>query len=193
MNLLSSVQVAGVGELVYNFVMKLKIAILFFCACMLSACSGFRTGDTWPEELPPQSHFVAAYQADADAQMYQTQDEYLFWVTRFYNGINLVPGWLGITEQVLERLEDPQRSVVEQRLYSLGSRIGIEWPKDNRVRKLNSRSANVWRDGLLEALSRGELDGYLDRVDQDVDDLLSGTLDNDEIYFERYYEDEFDF
>ena len=61
------------------------------------------------------------------------------------------------------------------------------------MRKLNSRSAGVWRDGLIEALNQNDLDAYLDRVNQDVDDLLSGVIDLEEIYFERYYEDEFDF
>lgn len=180
-------------NVVYNFAMNIKLVIPVLAIFLLSACTSYKSGKLWPAELPPQTHFSDAFQTDIEAHQYQTEDEYLFWVLRFYNGINLVPGWLGITEQVLDKLDEPQRSEVAMRLFSLGSRIGTEWPKDNRVRKLNSRSANVWRDGLLEALAQDDLDDYLDRIDQDVDDLLSGNLDNDEIYFERYYEDEFDF
>ncbi|MDC0598746.1 hypothetical protein OAP18_02785 [Gammaproteobacteria bacterium] len=153
----------------------------------------FQRERPWPENIPSKEYFIAAYQAAEADHEFQTQEDYLYWVLRFYNGLNsVVPGWLGITAQVLDRLEEPQRSVVEARLYALGSRIGTEWPKDNRVRLLNSRSANVWRDALIEALNRDELDSYLDVLEQDVDDLLAGTLDNDEIYFERYYVDEFD-
>lgn len=173
--------------------MKLKMTFLTIAFFLLSACSGFQAEDGWPRELPPKTYFIAAYQADSGTQLYQTQEEYMFWVNRFYHGVNIVPGWLGLTEQVLEKLKEPQRSEVQEQLFLLGGRIGAEWPKDNRVRKLNSRSANVWRDALVEALDRDELKEYMARVNQDVDDLLSGKLNNDEIYFERYYEDEFDF
>jgi hypothetical protein len=136
--------------------------------------------------------FSAEWQASAAARALQSEDEYLEWVLRFYEGYTGVPGWLDMTEQVLGRLPVQDRERIGARLSELGARIGREWAKDNTVRRLDTRSAAAWRDALLEALSRNELDGYLDRLTVDVDALLTGALDKSAIRFERYYIDEFD-
>ena len=180
------------NSLVYNWRM-IRFCFILSVMALLAACSSLQDDDKWSNELPPQPYFLSAYESDAPNQTYQSLEDYLFWVERFYNGINLVPGWSSLSGQVLEKLEEPQLSVVETRLYNLGLKIGAEWPKDNQVRLLNSRSANVWRDALIESLSRDELDAYLSILEQDVTDLLAGKIDNEAIYFERYYQDDFDF
>ena len=81
---------------------------------------------------------------------------------------------------------------VRQRLFHLGGRIGSEWAKPNAVRRLNTRNAAVWRDALIESINQGELDDYIDRVETDVESLLAGELSKEDIFFERYYIDEFD-
>ena len=147
----------------------------------------------WPAELPPVDYFRDYWQADEQNRQLQDEDDYLLWVQRFYLGYNMVPGWLAMTDQVRERLPPSEHAAVTARLNGLGRRIGAEWAKDNAVRKLNTGTAATWRDALLESLSRDDLYAYLDRLDQDVDALLSGTLSREDIRFERYYIDEFDF
>lgn len=146
----------------------------------------------WPEGAYPRGYFEAAFQEDAAAQQYQTQDNYLLWITRFYNGYSIAPGWLNLMAQVRERTEEPQRSEVNERLYHLGAIIGSEWAKTSEVRLLNTRNASVWRDALVESINVGDLDDYVTRVENDVQSILDGDLDKEEIYFERYYFDEFD-
>jgi hypothetical protein len=163
------------------------------CALLLTACALRPPALVWPEGIPPQSVFRAEWRQTPANQSLQSEDNYLLWVTRFYEGFSGVPGWLDMTEQVLERLPASEHEWVAARLLELGGRIGREWAKDNAVRVLNTRSAAVWRDALLEALARDELEAYLDRLSQDVDALLAGELTNDLIRFERYYVDEFDF
>jgi hypothetical protein len=82
---------------------------------------------------------------------------------------------------------------VSSRLFELGRTISVEWAKSNEERLIDTRNAAVWRDALQEALSQGDLDNYLDRVDADVSAILAGSLAGEEIRFERYYVDEFDF
>ena len=166
--------------------------LLALLVSLISACAMFRPEPSWPAGAYPRSYFVAAFEEDEMAQEYQTLDNYLLWITRFYNGYSIAPGWLNLTEQVLARLEEPQRSEVEERLYHLGGRIGSEWAKDNEVRLLDTGNAATWRDALIEALNQNDLDDYMDRVEEDVERLLAGELDSDDIYFERYYFDEFD-
>lgn len=159
----------------------------------LAACATRAPTPPWPDGAAPPELFRAEWRGNADVQRVQPEEDYLLWVTRFYTGNGPVPGWLDMTEQVLERLPPERHADIEARLFDLGGRIGREWAKDNSVRRLNTRSAGVWRDALLEALARDDLDAFLDRLSTDVDALLAGTLDNDEVRFERYYVDEFDF
>jgi hypothetical protein len=130
---------------------------------------------------------------DAANQEIQSEDEYLLWVQRFYEGFNTVPGWFDLTRQVLARVPAAEQAAVSAQLAALGVTIGGEWAKDNSVRRIDTSTVATWRDALQEALSRMELNAYLMRLNDDIAGLLAGTLTSDDITFERYYVDEFDF
>lgn len=170
----------------------IRIPLLLILTVALAACAVRPPQLVWPDGIPPQAFFRTEWQTATSNQELQSEAEYLVWVTRFYEGYTPVPGWLDMTEQVLARLPQSEHAWVTARLLELGGRIGREWAKDNTVRHINTRAAAVWRDALLEALARDELDDYLGRLSGDIDALLSGTLDNEVIRFERYYIDEFD-
>lgn len=167
--------------------LAIGLAVLF-----LSSCAMLGAGQ-WPEGAPARAFFERQYQADAINQARQSEDDYLMWVERFYTGLDPVPGWLEMTRRVLAGLEEPPRMEVEGRLFELGRRLSAEWAKDNAVRGLDSRMVNVWRDALVEALARDDVLDYLERVEEDIDRLLAGSLEPDDIYFERYYVDDFEF
>ncbi|MDY6981525.1 MAG: hypothetical protein SV422_00405 [Pseudomonadota bacterium] len=171
----------------------LRLPILFVLMALLTACASRAPTPSWPEGAASPELFRMEWRRRADVQRVQAEEDYLLWVTRFYTGNGPVPGWLDMTEQVLERLPPERRGNIEARLFDLGGRIGAEWAKDNSVRRINTRAAGVWRDALLEALAQDDLDAFLDRLSADVDALRNGTLDGDAIRFERYYVDEFDF
>ena len=169
-----------------------RISMLVILFALLTACA-IRTPElVWPDGIPPQSFFRPEWQAATANQELQSETDYLLWVIRFYEGYTSVPGWLDMTEQVLARIPPREHDWVTGRLLELGGRIGREWAKDNAVRLINTRSAAVWRDALLEALARDELAAYLDLLSGDIDALMSGTLNSDVIRFERYYVDECD-
>jgi hypothetical protein len=170
----------------------LRIPILLVLMALLAACVARAPTPPWPDGAASPAVFRTEWRRSADNQRLQAEEEYLLWVTRFYTGNGPVPGWLDMTTRVLERVPSEVRADIAASLFELGARIGGEWAKDNSVRRLNTRSAGVWRDALLEALARDELDAYLERLSNDVDALLSGALANDAIRFERYYLDEFD-
>jgi hypothetical protein len=169
----------------------LRIPLLLVLTALLAACAVRAPQPEWPDGIPSRDVFRAEWQRSTGNQMVQSEEEYLLWVERFYTGYTAVPGWLNMTAQVLQRLPEGERDQIKARLLELGGRIGAEWAKDNSIRRLSTRSAGVWRDALLEALARAELNSYLDRLSTDVDALLSGSLGNDAIRFERYYVDEF--
>ncbi len=159
---------------------------------MASSCASIKPGAPWPDGAPPSKNFVHHYQMDKKNQRVQTKREYLHWVRRFYLGINLVPGWLKITDQVLGSLEEPRRSHVAEQLRHVGERIGSEWAKDNDVRLISTRSAVIWGQAVPEALNQDDLDNFLVLLDGDVEAMLTGKISGSDIGFERYYAYDFD-
>lgn len=173
--------------------MMTRISAVLAFLVVLSGCVTDIESVHWPEDTYPRDYFESIFQEDELLLQYQTEEDYLLWVLRFYEGNSIAPGWLNLTEQVKARLDEPYRSEVALRLYHLGGRIGSEWAKDNAVRVLDTRNAAVWRDALIEALSQNDLDNYMSRVEQDVESMFTGELEREDITFERYYEDDFEF
>ena len=168
----------------------LKLLLLL---AALSSCSTTPRVEDWPDNMPPVSYYVDAWQLDESNQRLQVLDDYLVWIRRFYEGFNIAPGWFNLTEQVFERLPASRHEVIGNRLYELGRIISVEWAKHNDVRLIDTRNAAIWRDALQESLSKNDLDNYLERVEADIAAMLAGTLTRSDIEFERYYVDEFDF
>lgn len=163
---------------------------IFITTIALSSCSVFQSSDYWPDRLPPQDFFIESYQADTNNQVYQVQESYLDWVRVFYLGNALSSGWLELTEELVSEAPENKKQQYAELMGFLGQRIGTEWAKDNRVRLIDTRSASVWRDALIEAISVGDLDNYMLRFEADVSEILAGSLDKEEISFTRYYEEE---
>ncbi|MAM71688.1 MAG: hypothetical protein CMP91_11155 [Gammaproteobacteria bacterium] len=160
----------------------------------MSACSIFVPGGPWPSDLPPRQYFVDYYQASPDNHEYQEQDEYLNWVRVFYQGNALSPGWHLLTEELLFESEAARHEEYSLKMANLGRQISAEWAKGNEVRLIDTRCASIWRDALIEAIERDDLDNYIARFENDVNAILGRELDKEEISRERYYEvEEFDF
>lgn len=171
--------------------MSLKFVAIFSLLILLGACVS--SPSLWSDTLPPVSTFQDNWRADVANREVQAEEEYLLWVQRFYEGYNTVPGWFDLTTQVLARLPAAERVAATERLAELGVRISGEWAKDNSVRRIDTSTVATWRDALQESLSRMEFNDYLMLLDKDISALLSGELTTDDITFERYYIDEFDF
>lgn len=171
--------------------MSVKLVVILGLAIALGSCA--TTPVSWPSTLPPLSHFQANWDNDAANQQIQPEDEYLLWVQRFYEGFNTVPGWFELETQVLARLPEEERASAAEQLAALGMTIGGEWAKDNSVRRIDTSTVATWRDALQESLSRMEFNSYLMLLTRDITALLDGSLTTDDITFERYYTDEFDF
>ena len=171
--------------------MFLKFLPILTLIIFLGSC--VNTPTPWPATLPPVSSFQDTWRADAANREVQNEEEYLLWVQRFYEGFNTVPGWFDMTREVLARVPAAEQAIAGEQLAVLGVKISGEWAKDNSVRRIDTGTVAAWRDALLESLSRMELTSYLVLLSQDLSALLAGQLTTDDITFERYYTDEFDF
>ena len=165
----------------------LRGCVLYLAAVLLAACATVEPDLPWPEGAAPREHFLRHYRDDGVNQQAQSEEQYLYWVRRFYGGSSLMPGWLAITRQVQKAVDAGDRERTVSELVLLGEKIGSEWAKDNGVRLINTRNTAVWGQAVLEAMNREDLGQFLPRLQQDVHAILSRQLGSKDITFERYY------
>lgn len=171
------------------------------CLGLLTACAGIGTAASWPESLPARSHFVEQYQQDAANHRFQSREDYLTWVVRFYEGSLMTPqGWQDLTEFLLDDLPESEARAVRLKRRELGMLIAAEWAKANDVREIDTQMLALWGSVMQEeSLPRYRL-AALDQILDDVQAILAGGLASDAVTRIRYEEklgislqDEWDF
>lgn len=166
--------------------------ILFFTGCSITPKSSNNTSN-WPAELPPENYFIEQYQAHKELDALQSQQNYLTWIQRFYKGWVLYPrGWDWMTENLLKETKDVKtKARIAQRLSDGGKLIAAEWAKDKSVRKIDSVNLMTWASALKIAVKENAQDEITDKIMQDVNALLNGSLATEDIDLDRYFpEDE---
>ena len=176
-----------------NIASMFRLSALFFLIAVLSACTTqskkMARSDAWPEGMPSRAYFVKVYEADEINKKVQKQEEYLTWILRFYNGWELYGrGWLKMTNELLAQVKDPsQVKEIKFKIDRIGRLVSGEWAKKSDTRTIYLRHVSVWGNALLESLDRNEALPLINRVNQDVDDLLAHRINADVITAERYF------
>ncbi len=156
---------------------------------LLSACGSTPIRDEdWPTNMPSRAHYQLLYEQDKINQSVQSQDEYLYWVVKFYEGYNALRGWHQISLDVLQDVPAENYVMTAARLDYLGQMISGEWAKLSPERVIINRTVSAWRDAAYEAARRNELLQLITRMINDVEALFSGTLTHEAIRPERYYD-----
>lgn len=175
--------------------MKTAVSCFRFIALLvlipsLFACSTYRsTQETWPDGMPSRAYFKKVYAADKVNQQVQTEREYLTWVYRFYNGWELYNrGWIKMTNELVAQVKDPdQIEEIRDKIGRIGRLVSGEWAKKSDTRTIYLSHVSVWGNALLESLARDEALPLINRVNQDVDDLLAHRISPDVITADRYF------
>lgn len=140
--------------------------------------------------MPARQLFVDAYvqQTGLPPQGAKLEKQ-LLWIKRFYRGSIIYPiGWNKMTESVLTSLgQDNDLDGVKRRLDSLGKQISIEWSQDNSIAKISSSNIATWGAALRKAVKNNQQLDFIAKVENDVNDLISGKLDGSDINQDRYY------
>jgi hypothetical protein len=170
----------------------LRIMAVLILATSLFACSTHRTArdaDQWPSNIPPRSYFLKVYGEDPDNKRIQTQEEYLTWILRFYNGWELYRrGWVKMTHELVTQVEDPRQiNEITEKMERIGRLVSGEWAKKTDKRTIYVRQVSIWGNALLESIDRNEPLSLVTRVNQDVDDLLAHKINPDIITADRYF------
>jgi len=187
-------------ELIHSSRMKpsLLALVALLCIGLLQSCaspsSGRSADDAWPDALPDREIFERGWRQDSTNRAIQSEEEYLLWVRRFYEGFSMNGGWLEMTSEIHSRVDAATVARAAPLLAGLGMRIGREWAKDNEVRRIDTHMVAVWRTALMEAIWQDDLVPFLARLEDDIGGLLAGTLAPERIELHRYYLiDEVDF
>lgn len=164
-----------------------NVAALILLTAFLFGCANPRVLDNWPERLPSQRYFLDSYHSDPANHPLQSEAEYLTWVVRFYEGSDLMPmGWHDIAESMLIDLEPREHALVTNQLASIGARISAEWAKDNRVRTIDSAMLSLWGGVMQADFSPEARVAAVELVGRDVEQLLAGTMQPEQITERRY-------
>jgi len=97
------------------------------------------------------------------------------WFRSFYEGTFLIKGWKSRTKELLQAVPDADSEGMSDLLANLGEKIGREWAKDNRVRRINTAMIRQWGQDLRIAKQKGPdvLGEEIRRLDAEVDNILS--------------------
>jgi hypothetical protein len=96
------------------------------------------------------------------------------WYYRFQEGIPCFDGWKKITQAVVEKFPEHEREARMATMRLLGFKIGYEWSRDNRVRKVNTEMLRAWGKELRKAGAENyiQLAEVLFKIDSEVNTLL---------------------
>ena len=96
------------------------------------------------------------------------------WYHIFQDGVPLFDGWKKITQAVVEKFPEHEREGRLAAMQALGFKIGHEWSRDNRVRKVNTEALRAWGQDLRQAGTQDhvQLADVLYKIDSEVNALL---------------------
>lgn len=139
--------------------------------------------------MPSRTYFLKVYEADSVNKKIQTQEQYLTWILRFYGGWELYGrGWIKMTNELIAQLGDPsQAKEIRHKVDRIGRLVSGEWAKKSDTRTIYLRHVSIWGNALLESLDRDQALPLVNRVNQDVDDLLAHRIHADVITAQRYF------
>ena len=97
------------------------------------------------------------------------------WFRKFYEGTFLIKGWRSRMKELLQPFPPAERDQIRDLLDNLGERIGREWARDNRVRRVDTPLLQKWGQDLSSARRKGPdvLAETIRNLDTEVDDLLA--------------------
>lgn len=97
------------------------------------------------------------------------------WLRTFYEGSFLVKGWNARMQEILKNVSPENRDEIQTLLGRLGEKIGTEWAKDNRIRKIDNTHLQQWGDELRRAKERepDDLIHAIQKIEKAADRMLA--------------------
>ena len=96
------------------------------------------------------------------------------WFKTFQEGNILSMGWQAIANEILAKSSPEQRQELKISLETLGRKIGMQWSRPNRVRKVDTSMLEEW-GGLLRKTAKKntqQLAQTVTYINQELDSVL---------------------
>jgi hypothetical protein len=154
------------------------LLMIFSCLPCIHGMAGQFQGDQRPQEITARNNEASPGAVDfgqppEDVLATLTAGEKK-WYHRFQEGIPCFDGWKKITQAVVEKFPEHEREKRQAAMQALGFKIGYEWSRDNRVRKVNTDMLRAWGRELRKAGAKDhvQLAQVLYKIDSEVETLL---------------------
>ena len=97
------------------------------------------------------------------------------WYKKFHEGTFLVQGWKSRMKEILEGLSPEDKGEMRVMLENLGIRIGMEWARENEIRRIDTPQLQSWGQALRKARQNGPeaLAERIQQLNEEVDQRLA--------------------
>lgn len=132
----------------------------------------------------PETEINEGEKVMVDSNLYKLSQEEKDWYGKFQNGIPFFDGWKQISQNLIADFPYEDRIHLKENLKDLGEKIGIEWCKDNAVRKIDTEMLRQWGKVLSKAVDDGiaHVTDTINRVEKEVDDILISKFSSAQKY-----------
>ena len=148
--------------------MKLNSQVLLLVSiCLFSSGSVLaEVGESAP---------VSSVQPNCISSINSLSQEEQKWFETFQKGTFLIDGWQAIVEELLASTPEGLRGNQKRRLDQLGIKIGLEWSRDNTIRRVDNKMLQQWGEALKKTAKKNpeQLPEIIVFIDQEVDDILN--------------------
>ena len=147
--------------------MKLFTLLVFmFCLCLPAGILSAAV---------TQDSAVSSLQANCGSSPSGLTVEEQKWYKTFQEGTFLIEGWKDITKAILANTPAKLREHQRCRLEQLGQKIGMEWSRENAVRRVDNSMLQQWGKALKKAAKKNpkQLPEVIASIDQQLDNLLN--------------------
>ena len=99
------------------------------------------------------------------------------WFQEFYEGTFLIKGWKHRMQELLQAIPGEERKHVKDLLEGLGQKIGREWARENRLRRIDTSALQKWGEDLRSAKRKGAsaLIEKIRNLDEQVDRIIGSA------------------
>ncbi|MEQ8937907.1 MAG: hypothetical protein RLT30_04330, partial [Gammaproteobacteria bacterium] len=77
--------------------LKIKMTVPLLVLALFAGSALSLQAESWKVEIPEKDYFEHIYANDAVNKKYQSKEEYMDWVYRFYHGYQSINGWNDIS------------------------------------------------------------------------------------------------
>ncbi len=146
--------------------MKSIIICIFFWSCLVTVCPA----KAQPGPLSGDSNLENGQTAITR----QLTPEERKWFEKFQEGTFYADGWQSITAEILKKIPPQKQPQFKSALVQLGNKIGLEWCRDNDIRRIDTRMLQKWGKELKKAVEQNpqQLVNVIAAIDRQVNDLL---------------------